>query len=54
MTILSTHSNSHSTKRMTLILLGSALLWLVAYNFIQPLANWGSYSSGICYTRRFE
>lgn len=45
MTILSTPSNSYSTKRMTLILLGSALLWLAAYNLIQPLANWISYEA---------
>src|SRR5690348_296482 len=44
MTIISTHSNSYSAKRMMLILLGLALLWLAAYNFIQPLANWISYT----------
>jgi uncharacterized membrane protein YraQ (UPF0718 family) len=44
MTILISPSTQHNDKR-TLMTLGLALIvWLVAYNLIQPLANWISYS----------
>src|SRR6266498_2101266 len=42
-TSLSTHSNS--TKQTTFLVALSAIVWIVAYNLIQPLANWISYSA---------
>src|SRR6266487_5229791 len=45
MNTISTHPSSYSTNRMALVLVGSAVLWLAAYNLIQPLANWISYSA---------
>lgn len=44
--ILSTPSTPHPTteRRTWLIVAGAAVLWLVAYNSIQPLANWMTYT----------
>lgn len=44
MTTLSHPSQSHTNKRLFAILGITAIAWLVAYNVIQPLANWISYS----------
>ncbi len=43
MTTLST--SSHSTKQTMLLVTLVAIVWLAAYNLIQPLANWISYSA---------
>jgi len=45
MTTITTGSNSHSTKQMAFVLFLSAVFWLAAYNLIQPLANWISYTA---------
>jgi len=42
-TTLST--SSHSTKQTMLLVTLVAIVWLAAYNLIQPLANWISYSA---------
>jgi uncharacterized membrane protein YraQ (UPF0718 family) len=44
--ILITPSTPHATteRRTWLIVAGAALLWLVAYNIIQPLADWITYT----------
>lgn len=44
MTTLSHPSQSYTNKRLFAILGITAIAWLVAYNVIQPLANWISYS----------
>jgi uncharacterized membrane protein YraQ (UPF0718 family) len=44
MTILSPVS-SHSNKRLFVILAAVVIAWLAAYNIVQPLADWISYSA---------
>ncbi|MDO9301082.1 MAG: permease, partial [Anaerolineales bacterium] len=44
MTTLSPAS-SHSNKRLSVMLGVAVIAWLVAYNLIQPLADWISYSA---------
>ncbi len=44
MTTLAPTSPSHTNRRLFIILGVTASAWLVAYNVIQPLANWVSYS----------
>ena len=44
MTTLTPISQSHTDKRLFAILGMAALVWLAAYNAIQPLANWISYT----------
>jgi uncharacterized membrane protein YraQ (UPF0718 family) len=43
MTTLTTGSKSHPTAQMFFVLLFSAIVWLIAYNLIQPFANWLTY-----------
>ena len=45
MTTLSSHSNSASSRQTILLVALSGILWIVAYNLIQPLANWVAYSA---------
>lgn len=45
MTTLTSPSISHSEKRNYIILVFAAILWLIAYNLIQPLANWISFEA---------
>jgi uncharacterized protein len=45
MTTLSNSYPSHSNTRLFLTLTLSALAWLVAYNIIQPLADWITFSA---------
>jgi uncharacterized membrane protein YraQ (UPF0718 family) len=44
MAALTSPSLPHSNKRLYVTLTIAALAWLIAYNLIQPLANWFSYS----------
>jgi len=44
-TIIPTHSNSSSTRQTIFLVALSAVVWVAAYNLIQPLANWISYSA---------
>jgi uncharacterized protein len=54
MTTLVPSSMPHTNKRLFTALAIAALAWLVAYNIIQPLANWISYSAlGIARDSRF-
>jgi len=45
MTTLPSHSNSASSRQTILLVALSGILWFAAYNLIQPLANWISYSA---------
>ena len=45
MTTLPVTSNLPSSRRPYLLVLLSAVLWIFAYNVIQPLANWVAYSA---------
>jgi len=45
MTTLPAFSSSLSTRRLTLIVALCAIAWVAAYNLIQPLADWVSYSA---------
>jgi len=45
MTTLTPSSLPHTNKRLFAILAAVVLAWLVAYNVIQPLADWISYSA---------
>ncbi len=45
MTTISNISHSYSTKQMTLMVALFTIVWILAYNLIQPLANWISYSA---------
>ncbi len=45
MTTLPAPSSSLSTRRLTLIVALCAVAWVAAYNLIQPLADWISYSA---------
>lgn len=45
MTTLPVHTSAPSNNRHTIVLLSMlTIVWLIAYNLIQPLANWISYS----------
>lgn len=44
MTTLSTPSPLHSNKRLPAYVFFAAVIWLIAYNIIQPLADWVSYT----------
>jgi uncharacterized membrane protein YraQ (UPF0718 family) len=43
MTTLLSASTPHSNKRIFVALTFALIIWLIAYNIIQPLANWISY-----------
>ena len=43
-TIIPTHSNSSQTRQTIFLVALAAVVWVAAYNLIQPLANWISYS----------
>ncbi|MEW6083636.1 MAG: permease [Chloroflexota bacterium] len=43
MTTITENSNARSTKQIAFIFFLSAIIWLAAYNLIQPLANWLTY-----------
>jgi hypothetical protein len=45
MTTLVASSQSQINKRLFALLGVTTLAWLVAYNVIQPFANWISYSA---------
>lgn len=45
MTTLSIPTSSHNNKRIFTLLIVALVIWLIAYNLIQPLANWISYSA---------
>ena len=45
MTTLSTPSPAQSHKQLPLYVFFALVLWLIAYNIIQPLANWISYTA---------
>ena len=45
MTILSIPTSSHNNKRIFALLTIALVSWLIAYNLIQPLADWISYSA---------
>ena len=45
MTTLSSPAAPHADKQIFLKLLTALVLWLIAYNVIQPLADWLSYSA---------
>jgi len=45
MTTLTPLSFPHTNKRLFITLVFAALAWLIAYNIIQPLADWISYSA---------
>jgi uncharacterized membrane protein YraQ (UPF0718 family) len=45
MTTLTPSSLTHTNKRLFAILAAVVLAWLVAYNIVQPLADWISYSA---------
>ncbi len=45
MTTLTPSSLTHTNKRLFAILVAVVLAWLVAYNIVQPLADWISYSA---------
>ena len=45
MTTLSIPTSSHNNKRIFFLLTIAFITWLIAYNLIQPLANWISYSA---------
>lgn len=45
MTTISPASIHHSNKRIFATLATTALVWFIAYNIIQPFANWVSYSA---------
>jgi uncharacterized membrane protein YraQ (UPF0718 family) len=54
MATLSTPSPAASNKQLPLYVLFAMVIWLVAYNIIQPLANWISYTAfGLSQTSRF-
>jgi uncharacterized protein len=54
MTTLSTPSPVHSNKQLPLYVFFAVVLWLIAYNVIQPLANWISYTAlGLAEDSRF-
>jgi uncharacterized membrane protein YraQ (UPF0718 family) len=54
MTTLPSSSLPHNNKQLLTTLAVSILAWLVAYNVIQPLANWISYSAfGLARDSRF-
>jgi uncharacterized membrane protein YraQ (UPF0718 family) len=44
MTTLPVHNPSHSNRHTIFFISISIFIWLIAYNLIQPLANWISYS----------
>jgi uncharacterized membrane protein YraQ (UPF0718 family) len=45
MTTLLSPSTHHNNKRIFVILAVALVAWLIAFNWIQPLANWISYSA---------
>ncbi len=45
MTTLPVHSSVPSARRTYLFVLLAAILWITAYNIIEPLANWIAYSA---------
>ncbi|HXF85473.1 MAG TPA: permease [Anaerolineales bacterium] len=45
MTTFSSPSVSHPNKRVYIALFFAGIAWLIAYNIIQPLANWIAYSA---------
>ena len=54
MTTLSTPSPVQSHRQLPLYVFFAALIWLIAYNLIQPLANWISYTAlGFAQDSRF-
>jgi len=54
MTTLSSPSLSHSNKRLYIMVSLAVLAWLIAYNLIQPLANWISFTAlGLARDSRF-
>lgn len=54
MTTISPTSLQHSNKRIFITLAVVAVVWLVAYNLIQPITDWISYSAfGLAHDSRF-
>lgn len=54
MTTLPSPSLPNTNRRLFAILAGTAIAWLIAYNIIQPLADWISYSAfGLAHDSRF-